>query len=137
VHHLLIPSLDRLLVDALARIEGVVLPPPAPVSPPEQRLPGADVVSEIAGALGELARADDDPERRQRLRRMRHLLAQLADTWALAPAIAAADADAGPAATDPVERLHQLAAAADRRLALFPRALELATAVPAAFRDVE
>ena len=126
VHHLLIPSLNRLLIDALARIDGIELPPPELAEPPAEPLPGGDVIAEIAGALGELE--EPDPEQRQRVRRMRHLLAQLAGTLPLAPAIARADAAAGPPAADPVERMHQLAEQADRRLALFPRAVALATA---------
>jgi aminoglycoside phosphotransferase (APT) family kinase protein len=124
VHHLLIPSLNRLLIDALARVEGVELPPPRLLSPP-RRLPGCDVLAEIAGALGDLD--EPDPEQRQRVRRMRHLLAQLAETFALAPEIALGD----PPATDPADRMRQLAEQADRHLSLFPRGLATATATVA------
>jgi hypothetical protein len=127
VHHLLIPSLNRLLIDALARIDGIELPPPV-LAPAPAALPGGDVVAEIAGALGELAGTLADPEQRQRVKRMRHLLAQLAGTWPLASEIARADAGAGPPAPDPAERMLQLAQRADRHLSLFPRALGLATA---------
>jgi hypothetical protein len=132
VHHMLIPSLNRLIVDALARLEGVKLAPPVPAeTPPAQ--PGSEVVAEIAGDLAELAAATSDPDQRQRVKRMRYLLAQLAQTWPLSARIADADAAEGPPATDPVERLAELAERADRLLGLFPRARTLATAQLADF----
>jgi aminoglycoside phosphotransferase (APT) family kinase protein len=132
VHHMLIPSLNRLIVDALARLEGVELAPPVPVAtPPAQS--GSEVVAEIAGDLAELAAATSDPDQRQRVKRMRYLLAQLAETWPLSARIADADAAEGPPATDPAERLAQLAERADRLLGLFPRARTLATAQLAGF----
>lgn len=128
VHHLLVPSLNRLLVDALARIDGIELPPPDLPAAKPSRLPGGDVIAEIAVGLADMVAAVDDSDQRQRLKRMRHLLAQLADTWPLAFEIARADAADGPPATDPRERLVELAERANRHLALFPRALTLATA---------
>jgi aminoglycoside phosphotransferase (APT) family kinase protein len=122
VHHMLIPSLNRLMVD----------PPPALAAAPGA-LPGSDVVAQIAGDLGELAAALGDTEQRQRVKRMRYLLAQLAGTWPLSAEIARADAAEGPPAGDPAERLVQLAQRADRLLGLFPRALGLATAPLAGF----
>jgi aminoglycoside phosphotransferase (APT) family kinase protein len=127
VHHMLIPGLNRAVLDALARIDGVPLPPPA-LTPPAVTAPGAEVMSEIARDLGELAGEARDPEQRQRLKRMRHLLGQFADTFPLAAEIARAEAAGGPPARDPVDRLHQLCEQADRRLSLFPRSLALATA---------
>jgi hypothetical protein len=58
---------------------------------------------------------------------MRILLGQLARTWTLAPGIARADAAAEPAC-DRAGRLQQLADAAERRLALFPRSAVMARA---------
>jgi aminoglycoside phosphotransferase (APT) family kinase protein len=130
VHHMLIPGLNRSLIDALARVDGITLPAPSLTAAPSAA-PGAEVLSEIARDLGELAGEATDPERRQRLKRMRLLLGQLAETFPLAAGIARAEATGGPPARDPVDRLHQLAEHADRRLSLFPRALALATATPA------
>jgi aminoglycoside phosphotransferase (APT) family kinase protein len=124
VHHMLIPSLDRLIIGQLAALEGVELEP-APALDEPRTLPGADVMSEIAGELPRFIDAIEDSELRQRARRVRYLFSQLADTWPLAFAIAAADA-AEPAPADTPERLRRLARIADRRLALFPRARPLA-----------
>ncbi|HEY4098761.1 MAG TPA: phosphotransferase family protein, partial [Baekduia sp.] len=80
VHHLLVPSLDRLLLGRLAGLVDVALPAPAPLEA-AAALPGGDVFAEIARELGDLVPAIPDADRRQRARRMRHLLAQLAETW--------------------------------------------------------
>jgi aminoglycoside phosphotransferase (APT) family kinase protein len=129
VHHMLIPSLDRLLLGQLAELEGVTLEPAGDL-PPAPELPGAEVMDELAGELSGLVDAIADPERRQRARRARYLFAQLAQTWPLAFAIAEADA-AEPAGGDTAGRLRRLTRIADRRLALFPRARELAMMRPA------
>lgn len=121
VHHMLVPSLHAMLPAALARIAGVELEPVAPPQGPET-LPGGDVLDELATALGELAGNLGDRDQRTRAKRMRFLLAQLAQTWTLAPEIARLDAADGPPADDPAERIAQLHRAAQRRLALFPRA---------------
>jgi aminoglycoside phosphotransferase (APT) family kinase protein len=128
VHHMLIPSLDRLLLGQLAELEGVMLEPAADL-PPAPELPGAEVMDELAGELAGLVDAIADPERRQRARRARYLFAQLAQTWPLAFAIAEADA-AEPASSDTAGRLRRLTRIADRRLSLFPRARELAMMRP-------
>lgn len=123
VHMMLIPSLNLLLMRTLAALESVVLPsvPPAAAAGP---LPGGEVISEIASELGELVAAIDDPERRQRARRARHLLAQLADTWPLAFEIGARQRPADPDMSR-VERLLELGTRADMHLRLFPRARAL------------
>ena len=125
VHHMLLPSLDRLLLGLLAELEGVQLEPAPALPEPGLALPGANVMEEIAGELPGIAAAIEDPERRQRARRVRYLFAQLAQTWPLAFEIAHADA-AEPPTHDTEARLRRLARIADRRLALFPRARELA-----------
>jgi aminoglycoside phosphotransferase (APT) family kinase protein len=132
VHHMLVPSLHAMLVAALARIAGVTLEPVEPPSGPED-LPGGDVLREVATAVGELANGLTDRDQRSRAKRMRFLLAQLSATWTLAPEIARADAADGPPAADPLERLGQLHRAAQRRLALFPRARAMAEAPVQAF----
>lgn len=124
VHHMLIPTLDRVLVGMLAELEGVALEPTPPPADPGA-LPGGEVIAEIAAELSGLARAIEDPEQRQRARRARYLLSQLERTWPLAFDIARADG-AEPVVTDTAGRLQRLARMADRRLALFPRARELA-----------
>lgn len=126
VHLMLIPSLDLLLMRALARLEGVELPP-SPPAPEVEELPGGEVLGEIALELGEIAAAIEDPERRQRARRARHLLAQLCETWPHAFEIAAhrSQVDAGAGLT---ERLLHLGASADMHLRLFPRARALGEA---------
>jgi aminoglycoside phosphotransferase (APT) family kinase protein len=125
VHYMLLPALDRLLLGMLAELEGVELEP-TPEPQRQDDLPGASVIKEISHELDALVPAIEDPERRQRARRMRYLLTQLAETWPLAFDIASADA-AEPPARDTAERLRRLTRIADRRLALFPRARELAT----------
>jgi hypothetical protein len=129
VHHMLVPSLNRLLVDALARLDGIALDPPSPLELPAQMLPGVDVVAQIAGDLRGVIAALDDEEARQRARRMRYLLAQLTETWSLAPELARLEAQDGPRpGEDTAARLRQLGRSADRWLALFPRAAVLARA---------
>lgn len=125
VHFMLVPSLNRMLVGALARIVGVSLEPAAPPKGPAA-LPGGPVLREVALSLGELASGLTERDQHSRAKRMRYLLSQLAETWTLAADIAKADAAEGPAATDPAERLRQLGRMADRQLALFPRARKLA-----------
>ncbi|HEY4279601.1 MAG TPA: phosphotransferase [Conexibacter sp.] len=133
VHHLLVPSLNCLLVEALAAIDGVALEPAPPLALAEP-LPGEAVMREIAQTLADVVPAIADEEQRQRARRARHLLAQLAETWPLAAQIAALEqADAPPADEDDASRLQRLARTADRELALFPRALPLAHAPLASF----
>jgi hypothetical protein len=125
VHHLLLITLNRLVVDSLARIEGIELPP-APALTRADPLPGSDVVEEIAEELNDMVAALEDPELRQRARRMRYFLGQLAETWSLAPQIAQLDAEDGPRADeDAAAALRRLARAADRRLELFPRATSI------------
>jgi aminoglycoside phosphotransferase (APT) family kinase protein len=121
VHFMLVPSLHAMLAVALARIAGVELEP-VPVPEARGELPGGEVLDELATAVGELARMLDDGDARSRAKRMRFLLAQLAQTWTAAPEIARLDAAEGPPATDPLERIGQLHRIAQRRLALFPRA---------------
>jgi aminoglycoside phosphotransferase (APT) family kinase protein len=126
VHLMLIPALERLVIDALARLEGVELAPtPTPEGPAD--LPGGDVLREVAAGFDTILRALTDAEARSRAKRMRILLGQLARTWTLAPGIARADAAAEPAC-DRAGRLQQLADAAERRLALFPRSAVMARA---------
>jgi hypothetical protein len=122
VHLMLIPALERLLVAALAELEDVQLEPtPAPAPAGPAPLPGSEVLREVASGLGDLIPGLTGTDAAARARRMRSLITQLAQTWALAPDIARADeADAAPAASLP-GRLQQLADAAERRLALFPR----------------
>jgi aminoglycoside phosphotransferase (APT) family kinase protein len=125
VHHLLAPSLNRMLVDALARIEGIELPPPALMKPVEP-LPGMEVIREIADELTEVVGSLTDDEVRQRARRMRYLLTQLADTFSLAPAVAAAEQREPQIRSDATgATLERLARATDRSLSLFPRALPM------------
>ena len=130
VHHMLIPALNRMLVDALARIDGVVLAPPAPAptpTPEATELPGARVLGEIAGGFDEIIAVIDDDEPRQRARRMRHLLAQLAETMPLAPILQAQERDdSAVPGEDTGAALARLARSADRGLTMFPRAAALA-----------
>jgi aminoglycoside phosphotransferase (APT) family kinase protein len=126
VHFMLIPPLQRLLVGQLAEIAAVDLPEPEDLGPPPA-LPGAGLISEIGRELADLPDAIADPERRQRVRRMRYLFGQLAETWPLAAEIARRDDAEAPGADDE-GRLRQLARVADRELALFPRARPLAYA---------
>jgi aminoglycoside phosphotransferase (APT) family kinase protein len=136
VHFMLIPALEVMLADALARVLGVDPLPEPPATEPLDGLPGLDVLGEIALSLPVLVDGlAGDPERRNRGKRMRMLTAQLAETLALAPAIAAADAAEGPPAGDEVERLGQLGRIARRRLRLFPRAAPMAAARLVAFDD--
>jgi hypothetical protein len=121
VHFMLVPSLHAMLAAALARIGGVALEP-VPIPEAASELPGGEVISEIALAVGELSKMLSDGDQRSRAKRMRFLLAQLAQTWTLAPEIARLDAAEGPPAADPLERVAQLHRIAQRRLALFPRA---------------
>jgi aminoglycoside phosphotransferase (APT) family kinase protein len=125
VHFMLIPSLNRLLTRALAKLAAVTLPVAEEEMPEPEVLPGARLMSEFARELADLPDAVPDEARRQRVRRMRFLLAQFAETWGLAPEIARRDAAESPA-DDPRERIVQLAVAADRELALFPRAVPMA-----------
>jgi crotonobetaine/carnitine-CoA ligase len=126
VHWMLIPSLARLLTRALATLDGIELPAPEP-APSAPALPGGEVLKEIAAVLDGLPSAIDDPEQQQRARRARHLMNQLAETWTLAPQVAARHPVRGPSGE--IERLHELAADADRQLWLFPRARALGEAV--------
>jgi aminoglycoside phosphotransferase (APT) family kinase protein len=121
VHFMLVPSLHAMLPPALARLVGVELEP-VPVPEAMGELPGGDVLSELATAVGELGKLLEDADQRSRAKRMRFLLAQLAQTWMAAPEIARLDAAEGPPAADPLERVAQLHRLAQRRLALFPRA---------------
>lgn len=127
VHFMLIPPLERLVIDALAELEGIRLAPTRSPSGPDD-LPGGDVLRAVASGFDDLLPALADPEARTRAKRMRLLLGQLAHTWTLAFDIARAElADADPAPDLP-GRLQQLADAAERRLALFPRAVPIARA---------
>ncbi len=133
VHYLLAHSLERLLVDSLARIEGVELEPAVPPRPAPP-LPGTDVVREIADEMTEVIAALSDDEARQRVRRMRYLLGQLVDTWSLAPELARqAEADGPKPGEDATAALERLSRSADRTLALFPRGAALASARMAGF----
>jgi aminoglycoside phosphotransferase (APT) family kinase protein len=127
VHWMLIPSLNLLLMRALAVLDGIALAP-TPPTPAVGELPGGEVIREIAAELGELVGAIEDPERRQRARRARYLLAQLAETWPHAFEIAREQSDAG-AEMGAGERLLELGARADRELRLFPRARALGEAM--------
>jgi len=119
LHLMLMPGLERLVVGALADLEGVALrPTPAPAGPDD--LPGGEVLREIAAALDDLLGSVADADAHQRGRRMRLLLRQFAQTWVLAPDIARAE-QAMPPAPDRATRLQQLADAAEHRIALFPR----------------
>jgi aminoglycoside phosphotransferase (APT) family kinase protein len=132
VQRLLLPSVNRMLIGLLAELEGVELPPP-PIPGPPPRLPGAETLDEVAAELSAILPGIEDPELHQRGRRVRYLLSQFAETWPLAAELAAAAAAEGPAATDPAERLWQLARAADREIALFPRAATMAYTPPPGF----
>jgi aminoglycoside phosphotransferase (APT) family kinase protein len=120
IHHMLVPPLQVMMVDAMARIAGVEPAAPEPLDPLPD-LPGLDILDEIVGNLPLLVDATDDPEAQTRGKRMKWLGRQLVDNLPLAPAIAAADAAEGPAATDDAERLGQLGRMARRHLLLFPR----------------
>lgn len=124
VHHMLIPPLERMLIGSLAAIDGIALPEPEQLPDPP-RLPGSDLMDEIAHELADLPQQLQDPDRRQRARRMRYLFGQLARTWPLAAEIARREAEE-PAASDPQDRLVQLAVCADRRLALLPNGQTMA-----------
>ena len=135
VHHMLIPTLERMLVDALARIDDVTLEPALPVdSVPD--LPGVAVIGEIAGGFDDVISGIDLDEPRQRARRMRHLLSQLAVTMPLAPGLhAQADRDRAVAGESVTATLGRLSRAADRDLAMFPRAAALAHTPLAGFDE--
>lgn len=127
VHHLLLQSANRLLLSTLGELIGVELPrnEQLHVRSAMPALPGAEVVSEIVAELSSVIDSGADPESLQRVRRMRYLLGQFAETWPLAFEIVAQEA-AEPAATERDERLRQLARIADHRLDLFPRAAKVA-----------
>jgi aminoglycoside phosphotransferase (APT) family kinase protein len=131
VHFMLIPPLQRLLVGSLAEIATVTLAEPEDLGPPPL-LPAAALMDEIARELSDLPEAVADLDRRQRVRRMRYLFGQVAETWPLAAEIARRNRAETPAA-DTDERLRQLGAAADRELALFPKAAPMAHARLASF----
>jgi aminoglycoside phosphotransferase (APT) family kinase protein len=126
VHHMLLPALGRMLVDALARIEGVTLEVPEPVGV-APALPGTPVLTEIVAGFDAIIKAIPDDEPRQRARRMRHLLAQLAETLPLAPGLLAQqERDRAHPGESAAAALARLSRSADRGLALFPRAAALA-----------
>jgi aminoglycoside phosphotransferase (APT) family kinase protein len=126
VHYLLAPSLNRLLVDSLARIEGIELPPPVLIKP-TAALPGMDLIHEVADEMTEVIVALTEDEVRQRARRMRYLLAQLAETFSLAPALANEEERDVPVPGEGVAAsLERLARGADRWLSLYPRAAAMA-----------
>lgn|GEM_PF-2303647 len=126
VHFMLVPALERMLIGTLATMASIDLPPtPTPTLDPPPEPPTADLFHEFARELSDLPAEISDPERRQRVRRMRHLFSQLADTWPQATEIARLEQTEPPATTQ-ADRILQLAARADRRLALFPRAAKMA-----------
>jgi aminoglycoside phosphotransferase (APT) family kinase protein len=132
VHHLLVPALNRMLVGALAQLAGIQLEPPTP-APAGNPLPGAEVLSEVAKSLTELMPSLAE-EPRQRARRMRYLLDQLAGTWELIPGLARMqEADCVRPEEDAEATLHRLARSADRALGLFPQAARLADRPLASF----
>ncbi len=120
VHHMLVPALNVMIVDAMCRIAGVEPAEPEPLEP-VAGLPGLDVFGEIVAGLPLLVDAAGDGYARTRGKRMSYLGRQLAETLPLAPAIAAADAAEGPPAAGDEERLAQLSRMARRGLRLFPR----------------
>lgn len=126
VHWMLIPALGRLLMRTLATLAGLELAAPEP-PPPAPALPGSEVLRALATELDGLVGAIQDPERHQRARRARYLLNQLAETWTLAPLVAARRPATGTGDDD--ERLRELAGDADRQLWLFPRARALGEVV--------
>jgi aminoglycoside phosphotransferase (APT) family kinase protein len=126
VHHMLVPSLNRMLVDVLAAIAGVALEPPA-AHDDDATGPPHDVLADVAAGLTDILPATTDPDARQRLKRMRLLVGQLAETWPRVPALAAAARAEPPLPHgDPTAALHWLSRAADRQLAAYPRARALA-----------
>ena len=126
VHWMLIPALGRLLMRTLATLAGLELAAPEP-PPPAPALPGSEVLRALATELDGLVGAIQDPERHQRARRAGYLLNQLAETWTLAPLVAARRPATGTGDDD--ERLRELADDADRQLWLFPRARALGEVV--------
>lgn len=125
VHHMLVPSLNRMLVDVLAGIAGVALDPPA--VPAAADGPAHDVLADVAAGLTDVLPAVTDPDAVQRLKRMRLLVGQLAQTWPQALAVAAAQRDEAPfPAGDEAGALRWLSRAADRQLAAYPKARPLA-----------
>lgn len=126
LHHSLIPPLQVMLIDALARLAGVEPSEPEPLDPGPM-LPGSDVLAELIAAVPTLVEAIEEEEIRTRGKRMHLLGKQLATTLRLAPAIAAADAAEGPAATQDEQRIQQLSRMARRHIMLFPRSATLAT----------
>jgi aminoglycoside phosphotransferase (APT) family kinase protein len=132
VHLMIVPPLQVMLVDALARLLDVELDEPAPLVPVED-MPGRDVVEEIALSLPVLLDAIDDPERRARTKRLQRLSAQLAETLALAPAIAAANAAEDLTSGDERDRLRRLGRMARRHQALHPRTAAMAATPLATF----
>lgn len=127
VHHMIVPPLQVMLVEAMALIAGVALPTVAQVEA-ERELPAQAVLTDIAEDLTGVVEALDDPGWRTRAKRMRLLLSQLAETLPIAPVIAIADGRIGPPASDDAGRLAQLDAIARRHLQLFPRAAPMAAA---------
>jgi aminoglycoside phosphotransferase (APT) family kinase protein len=120
VHLTLIPALERQVVRALAGFEGVTLQPGPPLASPATSY-GAELLREAVAELSQLLPALADAEAVNRGKRVRLLLRQLAESWALAPGAGAA-VDAGVTGEPGIAaRLRQLADDADRRLALLPR----------------
>jgi hypothetical protein len=132
IHHMLVPPLQVMMVDAMARIVGVEPSAAEPLDPLPD-LPGLAILDEIVGNLPLLVRATDDPEARTRGKRMKWLGSQLVENLPLAPAIAAADAAEGPPASEDAARLGQLGRMARRHMLLFPRQQGLADAAFARF----
>jgi crotonobetaine/carnitine-CoA ligase len=127
VHWMLVPSLQRLLMRSLGELAGVEVPAALPV-PEATALAGTEVLAGITAELDGLSDSASDPEARQRLRRARHLLAQLSTTISVAPQIGAAPRFDGDPDGDERANLLELAAAADRFLWLFPKGRALGEA---------
>ena len=127
VHLTIVPPLQVMLMDALARLLEVELDAPAALEP-VAGLPGLDVVEEIALGLPVLLDELTDRERRARTKRMQRLSRQLAETLALLPAIAAAEAAETADGGDEYARLRRLARSARRHQALYPATAAMAAA---------
>ena len=120
VHHMLVPPLQVMIVDAMCRIVGIAPAEPEPLEP-ARGLPGLEVLAEVVASLPLLIDATNDEDARARGRRMNYLGGQLAESLSLAPGILVAAASEGPLAGTDNEQLAQLSRRARRHLRLFPR----------------
>jgi aminoglycoside phosphotransferase (APT) family kinase protein len=126
IHLMLLPGLAHRLVRLLAELYGVPLEPSEALSA-NADLPGDLLLREVVAGLRELTAAIPEAEPRRRARRLGRMLGQFAETWTLAAAVAAANAeDRAAAGPGRAARLALLGRITERELALLPQASPIA-----------